>query len=232
MADKNKAIRKQPVSQKRVAVVLASLVGTMTVFSAMLLAMEGGALGTSVPGWAVNGPDIATVIEPSTGLREGAWNYIIIYESGDLAASADSLADGRMTGGPSSEPNKVRPKANFHFVVDSAESGTGTMDGALEVSTSWQEQHTGAPYAGWPDNRSYSFSPYNNAVGICLVGDLNRKPISEAQHQSLLRLVRELQTRLKVRKECVLFQWDANLAAVHARPAQQAYAANFRAALQ
>ena len=44
--------RKKPVSQKRVAVVLASLVGTMTVSAAVLLLMEGGALGTAMPGWA------------------------------------------------------------------------------------------------------------------------------------------------------------------------------------
>ena len=118
MADKTPASRKQPVSQKRVAMVLASLVGMMTVTASMLLLMEGGALGTAVPGWAVNKPAIGVMIEPAVPLRSQAWNFIIIYTSQDEAASAVTLADGRMTGGTTSSP--VRPKANFHFVIDSA----------------------------------------------------------------------------------------------------------------
>jgi hypothetical protein len=233
MADKSPPIRKKPVSQKRVALVLASLVGMMTFSAAILLLMEGGALGIAVPGWAVSAPDIAAMVEPSKPLRTGAWNYIIIYESGDLAASADSLSEGHVTGGVF--PTTVRPKANFHFVIDSAQSGTGTMDGELQVGTSWQNQETGAPYVGWPDRvdpRSHSFPLYNDAVGICLAGDLNREPPGVAQNQTLLLLVRELQQRLNIRKECVMFQWDSTLEGRQATPKQQAYARTFRAALQ
>jgi hypothetical protein len=232
MADKTPTSRKRAVSQKRVAMVLASLVGTMTISAATLLLMEGGALGTSVPGWAVDEPTIAELVEPSVPLQADAWNYIIIYESGDLTASADSLAEGRETGGPSQSPPKLRPKANFHFVIDSAQSGNGRMDGELEVQTSWKAQGTGAPYAGWPEPRSYLFTPYNKAVGICVIGDLSRKPISQAQCQHLVDLVRELQHRLNIRKECILFQWDANLQAMQATPKQLEFARDIRAALQ
>ena len=235
MADKTPVNRKKPVSQKRVAVVLASLVGAMTICSSTLLLMEGGALGTGFPGFAVNPDSFAARIEPAVTLQPQSWNYIIIYESGDLSAGADSLAEGRLTSGGTTTPS--RPKANFHFVIDSAESGTGTMDGELEVGTSWQNQVTGAPFAGWPDQRYHSFTPYKNAVGICLVGDLNRKPLSEAQHQTLLRLVRELQHRLNIPKDRVLFQsdpalWDPKLGTMRAQPAQQAYAGSFRSELE
>ena len=234
MADKTSVKRKKPVSQKRVAVVLASLVGAMTVCSSTLLLMEGGALGTGFPGFAVRADSFAARLEPAVTLQPESWNYIIIYESGDLSAGADSLAEGRLTGGTTTPP---RPKANFHFVIDRAESGSGTMDGELEVGTSWQNQVTGAPFAGWPDQRYHLVTPYNNAVGICLAGDLNRKPLSEAQHQTLLRLVRELQHRLNIPKERVLFQsdpdlWDPGLGPKQANPAQQAYARSFRAELE
>jgi N-acetylmuramoyl-L-alanine amidase len=234
MADKISSSRKRVVSQKRVAVVLASLVGTMTISAGTLLLMEGRAPGTSVtsvPGWAVNESTLAAQLQTSAPLQADAWNYIIIFESGDLTASADSLAEGRDTGGPTHSP-KLRPKANFHFVIDSAQSGNGRMDGDLEVQTSWKTQGTGAPYAGWPEPRSYSFTPYNNAVGVCVIGDTSRKSISQAQRQSLLNLVRELQHRLNIRKECVLFQWDANLDAMQATPEQLQFAREFRAALQ
>jgi len=207
--------------------VLASLVGTMTIFSAMLLLLEGGAMGTAVPGWAVNQPNWAQLIEPTEPLQGKSWNYIIIYESGDLSASADSLADGFVGG----NPPQVRPQADFHFVIDSAHSGAGTMDGALQVGTSWRSQTPGAPFAEWPDPRSNTITPYNNAVGVCLAGDLTRKPISEAQHRSLLRLVQELQKRFNIPSKCVLFQWDAELGTQHASPAQKSYAESFRAAL-
>jgi hypothetical protein len=195
--------RKYPVSQKRVAVVLASLVGFMTIGAASLLLMEGGALGTAMPGWAINQPNVAAMVDLGLPLRPKGWNFIIIYESADLAARADSLADGRLTGG--SFPTTVRPKANFHFVIDSAFSGT--MDGALETGTSWKNQDLGA-YAGWPDSRSHPISLYNDAVGICLAGDLNRNPISEAQQQTLIHLVKVLQQRTHVPPEQIYFQWE------------------------
>jgi hypothetical protein len=235
MADKTPVKRKKPVSQKRVAVVLASLVGAMTLCSSTLLLMEGGALGTGFPGFAVNPDSFAARLEPAVSLQPSSWNYIIIYESGDLSAGAESLAEGRLTAGGTNTP--PRPKANFHFVIDSAESGTGTLDGELEIGRSWINQSTGAPFVGWPDQRYHNSTPYNNAVGICLVGDLNRKPLSEAQHQTLLRLVRSLQHRWNIPKERVLFQsdperWDPGWGSMPPKPALQAYASGFRANLE
>jgi hypothetical protein len=217
--------RKKPVSQKRVAVVLASLVGTMTISAAMLLMMEGGALGTAMPGWAINQTNVAAMVDLGAPLRSQGWNFIIIYESADMAARADSLAEGRLTGG--SSPSTVRPKANFHFVIDSAQSGT--MDGALETGTSWKNQELGA-YAGWPDARSHPISLYTDAVGVCLAADLARQPISEAQQQTLLQLVHVLQQRNHIPPERILFQWELDEEAA-ATPAQQAFARQFRASL-
>jgi len=217
--------RKQPVSQKRVAVVLASLVGTMTVSAAVLLVMEGGALGTAMPGWAINQSNVAAMVDLGAPLRPEGWNFIIIYESADAAARADSLADGRFTGG--SSPTTVRPQANFHFVIDSPQSGT--MDGLLETGTSWKNQKLGA-YAGWPDSRSHPISLYSDAVGVCLAADLGRGPISDAQHQTLLQLVHELQQRNHIPPERILFQWELD-PEVAPTPARQALAQRFRASL-
>jgi hypothetical protein len=217
--------RKKPVSQKRVAVVLASLVGTMTVSAALLLAMENNTLGTGMTGMAVTQSNVTVAVASGKPLRRQAWNFIIIYESGDPAARAASLADGRIAGGVS--PSTVRPKANFHFVIDSAHSGT--MDGLPEAGTSWRNQELGA-YAGWPDSRTHSISPYSDAVGICLAADLNRGPISEAQRQSLIHLVQELQASCRIPRERVLFQWELNTD-IPLTPARQALTQIIRAAL-
>jgi len=230
MADKTTPVRKKPVSQKRVAVVLASLVGTMTISAGVLLLMEGGALGTNVPGAFVAESSQMT---PAASLQAKPWNYIIIYESADMSARADSLAEGVVTGG--SDPHKsVRPKANFHFVIDSETSwNEKRRDGMLQVGTSWDQQEPGAPYASWPDVRSHSFTPYTNAVGICVASDVNRgHNVSEAQRQTLIEVVQKLQKSYNIPKENVLFQWDRRLDAQGARPAspsQLAFEAQIRA---
>jgi N-acetyl-anhydromuramyl-L-alanine amidase AmpD len=124
----------------------------------------------------------------------------------------------------------VRPKANFHFVIDNARSRRGVVDGELETGTAWMNQEEGAPYAGWRDLRSYSEIPYYNAsingsIGICLVGDSNREPISKAQNQKLVQLVHDLRSKLDLPDDCVRFQWEL---VGQATPAQQAFADNFR----
>jgi len=167
----------------------------------------------------------STILTPVT-LRTEAWRFIIIYDSADAAASAETLSDGRFSGG--SGPS-VRPRANFHFVIDGAESGTG-MDGNLEVGTCWYNQNAGAPYARWPEPRSHSFTPYTNAIGVCLAADLNRKPVSEAQHQKLIHLVRELQQLSNIPADQVKFQWEIG-PDTQPTPAQKAYADRFRQGL-
>jgi hypothetical protein len=225
MVDRIPPKRKRPVSQKRVAVVLASLVGTMTVSAALLLALENSTLGTAVPGMAVTSTHVARAVETSKPLRPQGWNFIIIYESEDPAARAASLADGRVSGGLSL--STVRPKANFHFVIDSAQSGT--MDGLPETGTSWKNQEPGA-YAGWPDSRTHTISVYSDAVGICMAADLNRGPISAAQSRTLVQLVQELQARCHITREHVLFQWELN-PEMRPTPARQAFAQFIRGSL-
>jgi hypothetical protein len=226
MADKTQKSRKKPVSQKRVATVLASLVGALTMSAGVLLLMEGGALGTSPMGAAVDSPSLQETLDTSVPLRADVWKFIIVYESGDVAGSAATLSDGRMTGGQG-PINPVRPKANFHFVIDNARSGRGA-DGNLERGTTWLNQEAGAPYAGWRDLSPYSTIPYyTGSVGVCFIGDLNREPISALQHKTLIQTVRELQRNLNVADDCIRFQWEL---AGNGTPAQKAYAEQFRRA--
>ena len=224
------------MSQKRVAVVLASLVGTLTLSAGALLLMEGGssALGTSpAAGWALDRPSMASQLTTAVPLQRGAWNYIIIYESGDLSGSAASLADGRVVGGSElTPPGTVRPKADFHFVVDNVRSRRGAVEGDVEVGLCWQNQGAGAPYAGWSDYRYHNYSAYKNAVGICFIGDLNREPITPGQNKSLTQLVRELQAQLNIPADRVLFQWELEPNVGRASTNQQAYAQQFKAMLR
>jgi hypothetical protein len=210
MAIQPRSSRKKPVSQKRVAVVLASLVATLTVSAGLLLLMEGGTGGSSPMAAAVdNSSTISSVIESASPLRTNAWDYIIIYESGDQVGGTTGLADGHDIGGVVPTSDTVRSQANFHFVIDGSVSKDG-MDGQLKAGTAWNHQESGAPFAAWPDVRYHSIPPYNRAIGICLDGNLDQHPISEAQYPTLIQLVQDLQNRLHIPKDHILFQWEAS----------------------
>ncbi|HVV72892.1 MAG TPA: N-acetylmuramoyl-L-alanine amidase [Verrucomicrobiae bacterium] len=219
------------MSQKRVATVLASLVGTLTLSAGVLLLLEGGGGSTPLAAAFTSEP-LAAQLATDVPLQEGAWEYIIVYESEDLAGSSASLADGRVTGGADLPPHTVRPKANFHFVIDSAQSGRQNSDGHLEVGSSWLNQQVGAPNAGWPDSRYHQIPPYTNAVGVCLISDLNRAPVSAAQHQRLVQVLRDLQQRLHIPKSHIYFQWELGPNAIHASLTQKAYADTVRSSLE
>ncbi len=220
--------RKKPVSQKRVATVLVSLVGVLTLSCGVLILLEDRpSSGSATILAATSQPDWSLVSSPQVPLQSGRWNYIIVYESADQAGCAASLADGQAKGGRS-ENNSARQPAKFHFVVDNANSRRGAIDGELEIGSAWLEQTAGAPYAGWPEGRYYNLSEYKNAVGVCLIGDLNKASISEQQTQTLLQLTTELQHRLNIPSPQVLFQWELVPNAARATSAQKEFAAKFR----
>jgi hypothetical protein len=234
MADKTRSTRKKPVSQKRVATVLASLVGTLTLSAGVLLMLEGGGATTPLAA-AFATQSIEAQMATQAPLQSSAWEYIIVYESGDLAGCSASLVDGRVTGGAELPSRSVRPKANFHFVIDGAHSGPGTADGLLEVGTSWRQQDLQDPYAapnaGWPDPR-YHQKFYTNAVSVCLISDLNRAPVSAAQHQKLVQVLHELQQRLNIPKSHIYFQWELGPNASSASLPQKSYADSVRSILE
>lgn len=222
--------RKKTVSQKRVAIVLASLVGTMTLSAGMLLFLENGPLGATP--FQAAAVDPASVMRTTTPLQTSAWDYIIVYESGDSAGCAASFADGRVKGVGTYATNAGRQKANFHFVVDNAESKPGALEGELEVGSSWLNQGMGAPHAGWPDPSNHTYTSYKNAIGICVVGDLHQKPFSDAQNRSVVQLIRELQQQLRIPKDKIRFQWELPPHdAPHATQAQKDSAESIRQAL-
>ncbi|MCL2639299.1 MAG: hypothetical protein FWD53_00485 [Phycisphaerales bacterium] len=219
------------MSQKRVAVVLASLVGALTISALVLLVMENGSAARG-GGWGggnlpaamgVGYWNMSEQLKTDVPLQKGAWEHIIIYESGDQAGSGAALADGRLVGG-STPPHAVRHKALFHFV--------NGIDGELETCESWRDQKLGAPHVAWPDARSYTISPYNRTVGVCFIGSLDRGPISNAQHQTLVRIVRELQHHLEIPKEKVWFQWELEPNTKRASDIQKRYADHFRKSMK
>ncbi len=214
------------MSQKRVAIVLASLVGTLTFSSAILLLMESGPLGATPPQMvAVTASTVKQLMQTKAPLRQDAWEYIVVYHSAGLSDSAADLAEGRLKGGNSVFERKARPDG-FHFVIANGKD-RGTINGDIQVGSAWQNQYYGAPNPGWP-NPSYYNNPYWNAIGVCLQADLRDKPASEAQFHSLIQLVQELR-KSGIGRKGVIFQWERIYpGSPDASPAQINFADKFR----
>jgi hypothetical protein len=169
-------------------------------------------------------------------LQTAAWDYIIVYESGDAAASAASLADGSAKGEVSHAAISPRLPAPFHFVVDSATSTPGALDGELEVTTRWRDQIYGTPHLGWPDARYYHLKPefqngFSRAVAVCVIGDVTRGGVSLPQTKTLVELLQVLEQRFNIPQNHILFQWEQLPNADHATRQQRAFAARVREAL-
>lgn len=174
-----------PIPDRRVLIVLATLVGAMTFASGLLLALEPGptaAFPTIQLSSIGSGDDGASgLFETDTPLTSGRYSAIIIHDSGTPGGATDSIANGQ----------------GYHFVIA---NGQGAADGAIEAGRRWHEQLDGKFITGANGGEPIA-SP---AIGICLVGDTARQGLTESQTKQLCWLVRQLQGRFQISGEDVM----------------------------
>jgi hypothetical protein len=126
-------------------------------------------------------PAIVTPAEWTPKGRPNPWKWIVIHHSATPTGGAKAF--DRM------HKQKGWDELGYHFVVG---NGTDTADGLVEVGPRWPKQKWGA-HAKTPDNR------YNNyGIGICLVGNFDKERPTQAQVQSLARLVAHLMKTYKI----------------------------------
>ncbi len=179
----------------RTRVVWGSLLGSMTLVGAILFALDRTPApsldGLALPALMAPGgsPSVEVVFSTRVALDERRWTSIVIHDSGSPAGTPQSLERR-------AKANSLR-ELGYHFVIG---NGNGMDDGELFVGRRWRDQlpgaHTGGDHA----------EEYNVAgVGICLVGDLDRSPISDPQWDRLIELVAALCRRLDIRADQVHF---------------------------
>lgn len=178
----------------RTRTVLVALVASMTVVGGGLLALDhrqaGPAEGlTLTPLVATTSPDTVDVVFRTTApLDQSRWKAIVIHDSGGPSGSPDSLdADARRHG--------LRG-LGYDFVIG---NGKGMADGELHVGGRWMSQSPGAHAAG-PKSDWYN----RNAIGICLVGDGERRAFTPAQLRRLVQLVDALSKEFKIPADKVI----------------------------
>ncbi len=182
-------------SAKRSHIVWVSFLGVMTVVAGVL------ALGHEPPrsGFLAanlthldehSGTDPVTSIQAP--LDHARWKDIVIHDLGLPRGDAASI--DRM------HRNYGYQGLGYHFVIG---NGSGLGDGVIHVGYRWNEQLPGVHVAG-PNGDYYN----NNAIGICLVGQGDRRPFTEKQMETLGQLVRRLQEALSLPAERVHLHRD------------------------
>jgi len=108
------------------------------------------------------------------------WQYIIIHHSATDEGSALEFNKAHNTRGFQG--------IGYHFVIDNGSKGK--VDGQIETSPRWTKQQDGAHCVASGMN--------HRGIGICLVGNFSKDPVSDRQMASLVYLVDILRTYYKI----------------------------------
>ena len=134
-------------------------------------------------------------------LARGRWKVIVIHDSGSPAGDVASIERRHLADG--------RTGLGFHFLIG---NGQGLDDGQVAVGYRWELQLPGAhASAGMRTTRTMravagplDADALNHcAVAICLVGNAERRPYTDAQMRELAALVRQLQAELGIGADAV-----------------------------
>jgi len=173
------------VPDRRTLIVLASLVGAMTVASGLLLLLEPknatalrGISLSSVNPVDRSGHDI--LLASSSGPQAGPWSAIVVHH----------------TRAPGAHGHSDMGIANYHFSIH----GQGSSSDRFEVGVRWRQQSPGAYWAG-PEKDWVN----HHAIGVCLVSATEEGP-SEQQLQQLIGLVQQLQAEFQIPADRVVLQ--------------------------
>ncbi|MHC5114493.1 MAG: peptidoglycan recognition protein family protein [Planctomycetota bacterium] len=175
-----------------------SFLGAMSLVIGLLALDDGGHTGGFLIATNVStlGPQEREepIFRIDAPLDEERWNGIVIHHLGMPSGDAERVHRLHVGYGYQG--------LGYHFLVG---NGSGLGDGIVHVGYRWNEQLPGAHVA-----RSAEASGELNerAIGICLIGNGDRRPFTEKQMRSLLALVRGLQQRLDIPADRVRLHRD------------------------
>jgi N-acetyl-anhydromuramyl-L-alanine amidase AmpD len=178
--------------------VWVSFAVSMTLVGAMLGVLGSGGRvgieGLTLPPMASisGGSSLESILHNEKPLDRQRWRAIVIHHSGAPFGSAASLT---------AQAHRADLSGlGYHFLIG---NGSGMGDGDIHVGYRWLDQLPGAHAVGTQAEE------YNqHAIGICLIGDGNRRPFSDLQIQRLAELVAALARELDIPADRILLQSD------------------------
>ncbi len=104
-------------------------------------------------------------------IKPRCWHYIVVHHSGIDEGNAESYGSEHLNRG-------MKNGLAYHFLIG---NGHGSGDGEIEIGPRWLRQLDG----GHVRNAQYN----KHGIGICLVGNLNRHPMTVKQKSALFLLI-------------------------------------------
>ena len=194
--------------------VWASFVGGMTAVAGILLAGDRGAptvdaaVSATVVGFSPVS-DASLILPRDAQPIPGQWQAIVIHHSATPAGDSVTLNRQHTASGLAG--------LGYHFVIG---NGQGLGDGLVEVGYRWNRQLAGAHVASASatesrnglDRSSLSTSDadqYNrHSIGICMIGNGNRREFTDRQSHELITIVRALQAQFGIPGAAVYLHSD------------------------
>ena len=125
------------------------------------------------------------------GVPESNWQYIVLHHSATDSGSVDQIhAEHRRRRDTAGNPWLG---IGYHFVIG---NGNGMKDGAIESTFRWEEQLSGA--------HSGHAALNARGIGVCLIGNFELAPPTDAQLNSVKTLVQVLATRHQIARENIV----------------------------
>ena len=177
---------------RRTQIVWGAFVTATTVVMA-LLGLGGVDVASGFPLTSIHGIGQAPLGEgggcyTNLPIPPDRWTGIVIHHLAEPAGTAESVHRRHVQWGYEG--------LGYHFLIG---NGNGLGDGVVHVGYRWSEQRPGAHVAG-------SVGSHHNQrfIGICLVGNGDRRPFTDRQMTHLIRLVQRLQQELEIPRQRVL----------------------------
>lgn len=127
-------------------------------------------------------------------VRAGRWKSIVIHHSGTDTGTARTMDRYHR------EVRRMENGLAYHFVIG---NGNGMGDGAIAIGQRWTRQLDGGHLASAAQNKT--------AIGICLVGNFDKRPPSPKAMTSLRLLVEALMTRCRLTPTAVKTHQQVNV---------------------
>ncbi|MHC4217953.1 MAG: peptidoglycan recognition protein family protein [Planctomycetota bacterium] len=190
-----KGSKKIPKPSRRTRIVWVSFLGSMAAVIGLL------ALGDRRPGpgfpaahasLLADSPAGDRIFQTDIPLGPNRWKAIVIHHSGEPGGDPESIRRQHLSYGARA--------MGYHFLVG---NGNGMGDGVVHVGERWITQAPGWHSVG-PDADYYN----QNAIGICLVGNGDRRRFTDRQITQLISLVRRLQRQLDLPPSAVRLHRD------------------------
>jgi N-acetylmuramoyl-L-alanine amidase len=178
----------------RKLIVFTTLIGVLTLTSALLLALAPAPLTPDASSslFAIDAPESMDVIFQSqqASAKPARWKYVYVHHSRTASGNAVSLSNAATGLGD-------------HFVIG---NGDGAIDGEIQIGQRWSQQLSANPPPG-----ARGIDPA--CISVCVVGDFDRTVPTPTQLRRLAQLVNALQGRLDIPAGQVLLMSQAGSAA-------------------